>query len=183
LRLLAPTVLVSAAPADRTLAALREVGYSPVPVADTGQITIHRARPEEPPNGKLILLPGGQVAELSEFPGLAELEVPYMLAEPTPDPYEHARRLVTAGRTADDRNGRTWAIIGRMATRLPTAQQSLLGFVVDRGVRAGITLTDGLTATISHGELKGGALDAWCEEAGDYLEFPLAEIVEVRGAL
>ncbi|WP_345410014.1 hypothetical protein [Nonomuraea salmonea] len=68
-----------------------------------------------------------------------------------------------------------------MATRLPTAQQSLLGFVVDRGVRAGITLADGLTATISHGELKGGALDAWCEEAGDYLEFPLAEIVEVRG--
>ncbi|MBE1592433.1 helicase-associated domain-containing protein [Nonomuraea angiospora] len=183
LRLLAPTVLVSSAPADRTLAALREVGYSPVPVADTGQITIHRARPEEPPNGKLILLPGGQVAELSEFPGLAELEVPYMLAEPTPDPYEHARRLVSAGRTADDRNGRTWAIIGRMATRLPTAQQSLLGFVVDRGVRAGITLTDGLTATISHGELKGAALDAWCEEAGDYLEFPLAEIVEVRGAL
>ncbi|MFD0478221.1 hypothetical protein ACFQ0B_66125 [Nonomuraea thailandensis] len=39
-------------------------------------------------------------------------------------------------------------------------------------MRAGITLTDGLTATISHGELKGGALDAWCEEAGDYLEFP-----------
>ncbi|YCK40739.1 hypothetical protein ACNF49_43775 [Actinomadura sp. ATCC 39365] len=49
-------------------------------------------------------------------------------------------------------------------------------------MRAGITLADGLTATISHGELRAGALDAWCEEAGDYLEFPLAEIVEVRGA-
>ncbi|MEV5500006.1 helicase-associated domain-containing protein [Nonomuraea fuscirosea] len=183
LRLLAPTVLVSGAPADRTLAALREVGYSPVPVSDTGEITIHRVRSEEPANGKLILLPGGQVAELAEFPGLAELEAPaYMLAEPAPDPYEHARRLVAAGRSEDAKNGRTWAIIGRMATRLPTAQQSLLGFVVDRGVRAGITLTDGLTATISHGELKGAALDAWCEEAGDYLEFPLAEIVEVRGA-
>ncbi|MET8869829.1 helicase-associated domain-containing protein [Nonomuraea sp. NPDC004580] len=181
LRLLAPTVLVSKAPADRTLSALREVGYSPVPVSDTGEITIHRARPEEPAGGKLILLPGGQVAELSDFPGITETP-PYMLAEPAPDPYEHARRLLAAGRPEDDRNGRTWAIIGRMATRLPTAQQSLLGFVVDRGVRAGITLADGLTATISHGELKGGALDAWCEEAGDYLEFPLAEIVEVRGA-
>ncbi|MFG1695974.1 helicase-associated domain-containing protein [Nonomuraea sp. NPDC049309] len=181
LRLLAPTVLVSKAPADRTLAALREVGYSPVPVSDTGEITIHRAKPEEPAGGKLILLPGGQVAELSDFPGIAETP-PYMLAEPTPDPYEHARRLLAADRPEDDTNGRTWAIIGRMATRLPTAQQSLLGFVVDRGVRAGITLADGLTATISHGELKGAALDAWCEEAGDYLEFPLAEIVEVRGA-
>ncbi|MFG1701571.1 helicase-associated domain-containing protein [Nonomuraea sp. M3C6] len=183
LRLLAPTVLVSGAGADRTLAALREVGYSPVPVSDTGEITIHRARAEEPQNGKLILLPGGQVAELAGFPGIAELEAPpYMLAEPTPDPHEHARRLLAASRQDAEKIGRTWAIIGRMATRLPTAQQSLLGFVVDRGVRAGITLTGGLTATISHGELKGGALDAWCEEAGDYLEFPLAEIVEVRGA-
>lgn len=181
LRLLAPTVLVSKAPADRTLAALREVGYSPVPVSDTGEITVHRAKPEEPAGGKLILLPGGQVAELSDFPGITETP-PYMLAEPAPDPYEHARRLLAADRPGDDKNGRTWAIIGRMATRLPTAQQSLLGFVVDRGVRAGITLADGLTATISHGELKGAALDAWCEEAGDYLEFPLAEIVEVRGA-
>ncbi|PZG17254.1 helicase-associated domain-containing protein [Nonomuraea aridisoli] len=182
LRLLAPTVLVSAAPADRTLAALREVGYSPVPVADTGEITIHRARAEEPGHGKLILLPGGQVAELSDFPGLEVEPPPHVLAEPPPDPYEHARRLVSASKQDDGRNGRTWAVIGRMATRLPTAQQSLLGFVVDRGVRAGITLSDGLTATISHGELRGGALDAWCEEAGDYLEFPLSEIVEVRGA-
>ncbi|NUR90098.1 MAG: helicase-associated domain-containing protein, partial [Nonomuraea sp.] len=178
LRLLAPTVLVSSAPADRTLAALREHGYSPVPVADTGEIAIRRTRIEEPQNGKLILLPGGQVAELADFASPPHS----ILADPIPDPHEHARRLITASRTAGEQNGRTWAIIGRMATRLPTAQQSLLGFVVDRGVRAGITLTDGLTATISHGELRAGALDAWCEEAGDYLEFPLAEIVEVRGA-
>ncbi|MGN9845029.1 helicase-associated domain-containing protein [Nonomuraea sp. H19] len=189
LRLLAPTVLVSPAGAERTLSALREAGYSPVPVSDTGQITIHRARAaelspgEQPSNGKLILLPGGQVAELAEVPDLAELAAPpHLLAEPAPDPREHARRLVTASRAEAATNGRTWAIIGRMATRLPTAQQSLLGFVVDRGVRAGITLADGLTATISHGELKGAVLDAWCEEAGDYLEFPLVEIVEVRGA-
>ncbi|NRQ37561.1 helicase-associated domain-containing protein [Nonomuraea sp. NN258] len=180
LRLLAPTVLVSAADAERTLAALRENGYSPVPVSDTGEISIRRARAaqlDEPHNGKLILLPGGQVAEL------AECEAPaYVIAEPTPDPREHARRLIETGRAGSGTNGRTWAVIGRMANRLPTAQQSLLGFVVDRGVRAGITLADGLTATISHGELKGGALDAWCEEAGDYLEFPLAEIIEVKGA-
>ncbi|MEV0592491.1 helicase-associated domain-containing protein [Nonomuraea cavernae] len=179
LRLLAPTVLVSSAPAERTLAALRDNGYSPVPVADTGEIAIRRTRIEEPPNGKLILLPGGQVAELADFADHDALR--HVLADPAPDPHEHARRLVAAGKAAEH-SGRTWAVIGRMATRLPTAQQSLLGFVVDRGVRAGITLTDGLTATISHGELKGGALDAWCEEAGDYLEFPLAEIIEVTGA-
>ncbi|MER6945417.1 helicase-associated domain-containing protein [Nonomuraea sp. NPDC000554] len=176
-RLLAPTVLVSSVGPEPTLAALRENGYSPVAVSDTGEIAIHRTRAEEPHNGKLILLPGGQVAELSDF------EAPHQaFAEPAPDPHEHARRLIAAGRNANEQNGRTWAVIGRMATRLATAQQSLLGFVVDRGVRAGITLTDGLTATISHGELRGGVLDAWCEEAGDYLEFPLAEIVEVRGA-
>lgn len=191
LRLLAPTVLVSAAGAERTLAALRENGFSPVAVADTGRIAIRRTRPEEPlggtggtggTGGRLVLLPGGQVAQLAE-PGdaLGDGEA-HLVAEPVPDPYEHARRLVAAGRSAEPGGGRTWAVIGRMATRLPTAQQSLLGFVVDRGVRAGITLTGGLTATISHGELRGAALDAWCEEAGDYLEFPLAEIVEVRGA-
>lgn len=178
LRLLAPTVLVAATGAERTLAALREAGYAPVPVADTGEIAIRRTRAEEPRSGKLILLPGGQVAELPD----AELPGGPLIAEPPPDPHEHARRLIAESRQAGERNGRTWAVIGRMATRLPTAQQSLLGFVVDRGVRAGIKLTDGLTATISHGELRGGALDAWCEEAGDYLEFPLAEIVEVKGA-
>lgn len=174
LRLLAPTVLVSAVPADKTLAALRENGYAPVPVEDGGEITVRRARSEEPRGGRLILLPGGRVAEL-EQPSPP-------LFEPPPDPREHARRLRTTEGESSRRGGRTWAVIGRMASRLPTAQQSLLGFVVDRGVRAAITLTDGVTATISHGELRGGALDAWCEEAGDYLEFPLADIVEVRGA-
>lgn len=177
LRLLAPTVLVSSATAERTLGALRENGYAPVFLAETGEITVRRTpldprEPERSRDGRLILLPGGQVAEVAP---------PYVLVEPAPDPREHAGRLLAARRD-EERPGRTWAIIGRTATRLPTAQQSLLGFVVDRGVRAGIRLSDGLTATISHGELRGAALDAWCEEAGDYLEFPLAEIVEVRGA-
>ncbi|MEU7983817.1 helicase-associated domain-containing protein [Streptosporangium canum] len=173
LRLLAPTVLASAMPAGKTLAALRENGYAPVPIEDTGEITVRRARIEEPRNGRLILLPGGRVAELEQ--------PPHPLVEPPPDPHEHARRLLAGEDGAVRQQGRTWAVIGRMASRLPTAQQSLLGFVVDRGVRAAITLTDGLTATISHGELRSGVLDAWCEEAGDYLEFPLADIVEVRG--
>ncbi|GAB2489937.1 helicase-associated domain-containing protein [Streptosporangium sandarakinum] len=174
LRLLAPTVLASAQPADRTLAALRENGYAPVPVEDTGEITVRRARVDEPQNGRLILLPGGRVAELEQ--------PPHPLVEPPPDPGEHARRLLSAENHIAQAGGRTWAVIGRMASRLPTAQQSLLGFVVDRGVRAAITLADGLTATVSHGELRSGVLDAWCEEAGDYLEFPLADIIEVRGA-
>ncbi|GAA5045729.1 hypothetical protein HNP84_002565 [Thermocatellispora tengchongensis] len=174
LRLLAPTVLASSAPAERTLAALRENGYAPVPIDDTGEITIHRAKIEEPSGGRLILLPGGRVAELEQ--------PPYSIAEPAPDPREHAQRLLSASDAQGRPHGRTWAIIGRVATRLPTAQQSLLGFVVDRGVRAAITLADGVTATISHGELRGGVLDAWCEEAGDYLEFPLADIVDVRAA-
>ncbi|WP_214416685.1 helicase-associated domain-containing protein [Sphaerisporangium fuscum] len=166
LRLLAPTVLAGTAPAERTLAALRDAGYAPVPVDDTGEIAVKR----EPQGGRLILLPGGRVAELEEPQPL--------ITDPPPDPREHARRLVR-GRDEERHTGQTWAVIGRLATRLPTAQQSLLGFVVDRGVRALITLSDGLTATISHGELRRGVLDAWCEEAGDYLEFPLAEIASV----
>ncbi|MEU8274570.1 helicase-associated domain-containing protein [Microbispora bryophytorum] len=168
LRLLAPTVLAGAAPAAVTLAALRDAGYAPVPVDDTGEITIRR----EPPGGRLILLPGGRVAEL-EHPGPP--------LEPPPDPREHARRLLVSGGpvAAAAQPRQTWAVIGRMATRLPAAQQSLLGFVVDREVRAMITLADGVTATVSHGELRSGVLDAWCEEAGDYLEFPLNEISSV----
>ncbi|WP_203982538.1 helicase-associated domain-containing protein [Sphaerisporangium rufum] len=165
LRLLAPTVLAATAPADRTLAALRDAGYAPLPVDDTGAIAVRR----EPSGGRLIVLPGGRVAELEEPPPVFET---------APDPREHARRLVRT-RGEEPQPGQTWAVIGRLATRLPTAQQSLLGFVVDRGVRALITLADGLTATVSHGELRRGVLDAWCEEAGDYLEFPLAEIASV----
>ncbi|GAA1005658.1 hypothetical protein Aple_051870 [Acrocarpospora pleiomorpha] len=168
LRLLASSVLASSAPADRTLAALREAGYAPVPVNDTGEIEIRR----EPQSGRLILLPGGRVAELDPLP---------LLTEPPPDPHEHAKRLITTREEAKQ-NGQTWALIGRMATRLPTAEQSLLGFVVDRGVRALITLSDGVTATVSHGELHSGVLDAWCEEAGDYLEFPLNEIASVTAS-
>ena len=165
LRLLAPTVLAGSAPAATTLAALREAGYAPVPVDDGAEITIRRA----PNAGRLTLLPGGRVAELDPSPSLLE---------PPPDPREHARRLLVNGGSAGT-GGQTWAVIGRMATRLPTAQQSLLGFVVDRDVRALITLSDGVTATVSHGELRSGVLDAWCEEAGDYLEFPLNEIASV----
>ncbi|ETK36070.1 helicase-associated domain-containing protein [Microbispora sp. ATCC PTA-5024] len=165
LRLLAPTVLASAAAPAPTLDALREAGYAPVPVDDTGEITVRR----EPPGGRLILLPGGRVAEL---------DPPGALLEPPPDPREHARRLLVNAGSAGP-GGQTWAVIGRMATRLPAAQQSLLGFVVDRDVRALITLSDGVTATVSHGELRSGVLDAWCEEAGDYLEFPLNEIASV----
>jgi len=170
LRQLAPTVLASSVPAERTLAALREAGYSPVPVDDTGEITVRR---EPAGGGKLILLPGGRVAELESTP------IP--IADPPPDPREHARRLLRA-RAREEPQGRTWAVIGRLATRLPTAQQSLLGSVVDRGTRAMITLTDGITATISHGELRRNVLEAWCEEAGDYLEFPLSEISSVTAA-
>ncbi|WP_066365683.1 helicase-associated domain-containing protein [Herbidospora mongoliensis] len=168
LRQLAPTVLASSAPADRTLHALREAGYAPVPVNDTGDIEIRR----EPQGGRLILLPGGRVAEL---------DPPPMLTEPPPDPHEHAKRLIK-NREDERQIVQTWALIGRMASRLPTAQQSLLGFVVDRGVRALITLSDGVTATVSHGELHSGFLDAWCEEAGDYLEFPLNEIASVTAS-
>src|SRR6185312_9858672 len=99
LRLLAPTVLVSSAGAERTLAALREHGYSPVPVTDGGEITIRRTRVEEPHNGKLILLPGGQVAELSELAAIGGAEaIPHIIAEPIPDPHEHAARLISASR-------------------------------------------------------------------------------------
>jgi hypothetical protein len=165
LRLLAETVLAGSAPAEPTLAALREAGYAPVPVDDTGAITIRR----EPAGGRLILLPGGRVAQLDPTA---------TLVEPPPDPREHARRLLVNAGPAGT-GGQTWAVIGRMANRLPVAQQSLLGCVVDRDVRALITLSDGVTATISHGELRSGVLDAWCEEAGDYLEFPLNEIASV----
>src|SRR5690606_30634212 len=105
LRQLAPTVLASSVPAERTLAALREAGYAPVPVDDTGEITIRR----EPPGGKLILLPGGQVAELDTRP--------FPAADPPPDPREHARRLLRA-RSAERPPGQTWAVIGRLASRL-----------------------------------------------------------------
>ncbi|WP_433413641.1 helicase-associated domain-containing protein [Microtetraspora malaysiensis] len=209
LRLLAPTVLASGATAERTLAALREAGYAPVPDGFGGLAVRRGPRPghdtpdrtgdregkrdgerePDPRDGRLILFPGGRTAE-ADVPahpyglldGLANLP------PDVPDPREHARRLLAAsgarrgGETPDRAPGRTWAVIGRRAIRLPTAQQTLLGFVVDRGVRALITLTDGVTATVSHGELRDGVLDAWCEEAGDYLDFPLGEITSVVAA-
>lgn len=119
--------------------------------------------------GRLVVFPGGRDADRSTV----------SLIEPPPDPREHARRLLGTAGVRQRSGQRSWAVIGRMATRLPVAQQSLLGRVVDRNLRAFITLRDGVTATISHGELHSGVLDAWCEEAGDYLEFPLDEIASV----
>ncbi|WP_283133868.1 helicase-associated domain-containing protein [Rhizohabitans arisaemae] len=156
LRLLAPTVLASVLGPEQTLAALREAGYAPVAERSPDSV---RAKPRPPVKSRAHPVRTGRAA------------CPV-------DPREHAARLIAVG-TALRARGQTWAVIGRHAFRLPPAQQAHLGFVVDRGVAARVTGTDGFSATVSFGELDGEVLDAWCDETGDYRRFPLGEIVEV----
>ncbi|RJL20560.1 helicase-associated domain-containing protein [Bailinhaonella thermotolerans] len=189
LRVLAPTVLASALPPAATLEALRAAGYSPVATDASGVMTVRRDAPRAavPPVDRArhaLVLADGRARWVRTEPGPGQAA----------DPLTHARRLLAAERESAEPAGpaerparaagagRTWSVIGRHASRLGPAEQTHLGFVVDHGIVVRVKVADGSEWTISHGELHGDQLDAWCSEISDYERFRLSEIVAVTPA-
>ncbi|WAL72687.1 helicase C-terminal domain-containing protein [Kitasatospora sp. YST-16] len=188
LRQLAPTVLISRTPADKTLAALRAAGYAPVAEKPDGSVRIERARhhraasPVPPPRR-----PGGRTrsqrtdARTADTGTAVDLhalacrlrDAPQDL--PVPDPYD--------GRPyASD----TEEIIAETARNLSFTDARQLAHAVDEGrsVTIEYVATSGSTTvrTLSRLELDAPYLHAWCHLRDDERVFTISRIHGVMPA-
>ncbi|MCG6494463.1 helicase C-terminal domain-containing protein [Kitasatospora sp. A2-31] len=179
LRLLAPTVLISRAPLDKTLAALRSAGYAPVAEKPDGSVRIERApqhrapRPVPPPRRSGDRRPAdtgaagiGTAAELS---ALADRLRAAPHDRPEPDPEN--------GRPYDSD---TEEIIAGYARNLSFTDVRQLAHAVDRGrpITVEYVATSGSTTvrTLSRLELDAPYLHAWCHLRDDERMFTLSRI-------
>ncbi|MGW4596639.1 helicase-associated domain-containing protein [Streptomyces sp. NPDC004457] len=165
LRHLAPTVLLSRTPLEKTLAALRTEGYAPVAEAADGTVRVerprsHRATAPVPPPRKAAGGPGTgsrttDAPERAELTTLATRLVGTPLAPPEPDPYDG----VTFATDTEE-------IIAGYATRLPSCDVRQLAHAVDSGAAVVIeyaAATGSRTIrTISDLDLDPPYLRAWC---------------------
>ncbi|MFB7472919.1 helicase C-terminal domain-containing protein [Kitasatospora sp. NPDC056184] len=182
LRLLAPTVLISRTPLDKTLSALRSAGYAPVAEKPDGSIRIERAQrhraasPVPPPR-----LPGGRsrpqrtadrAADVRTAVDLRALATRLLGAPqdvPEPDPYD--------GRPYDSD---TEEIIAGYARNLSFTDVRQLAHAVNDGQAITIeyVATSGNTTvrTLSQLELDAPYLHAWCHLRNDDRVFTISRI-------
>ncbi|MDR3034121.1 MAG: helicase C-terminal domain-containing protein [Kitasatospora sp.] len=186
LRQLAPTVLISRTPADRTLAALRAAGYAPVAEEPDGSVRIERARhhraasPVPPPRR-----PGGRTQRTAaRTAGVGTAVDLHALARrlrdapqdlPEPDPYD--------GRPyASD----TEEIIAETARNLSFTDARQLAHAVDEGRSITIeyvaTSGSATVRTLSRLELDAPYLHAWCHLREDERVFTISRIHGVMPA-
>ncbi|MFF4820574.1 helicase C-terminal domain-containing protein [Kitasatospora sp. NPDC001309] len=178
LRHLAPTVLISRTPPDKTLAALRAAGYAPVAETPDGTVRIERpphpraARPAPPPRRPGRPRTGARTPTKDEPADLRALAArlraaPQDGAEPAPDdgrPYA----------------GDTEEIIARNARHLTFTDVRQLAHAVDHGQAVTIeyVATSGNTTvrTLSRLALDAPYLNAWCHLREDERVFTLSRI-------
>ncbi|MEV7021254.1 helicase C-terminal domain-containing protein [Kitasatospora sp. NPDC093558] len=182
LRLLAPTVLISRTPLDKTLAALRSAGYAPVAEKPDGSVRIERAQrpraasPVPPPR-----LSGGRsrtqrtderAADVRTAVDLRALATRLRGAPqdvPEPDPYD--------GRPYDSD---TEEIIAGYARGLSFTDVRQLAHAVNEGQAVTIeyVAASGNTTvrTLSQLELDAPYLHAWCHLRNDNRVFTLSRI-------
>ncbi|GGZ73722.1 helicase C-terminal domain-containing protein [Streptomyces echinoruber] len=177
LRHLAPTVLVSRTPLEKTLAALRAEGYAPVAETAEGTVRVerprrHRVKAPVPAPRRAADGPG---VRSTAAPGRAELtalaarlaDAP--LAHPAPDPY-HGLPFATD----------TEEIIAGCATRLSHADVRQLAHAVDDGTAVTVEYVDATGSrtirTISGLELDPPYLYAWCHLRDAERVFTLSRI-------
>ena len=182
LRLLAPTVLVSRAPLDETLALLRAEGFAPVAETAEGTVRVeqaqrHRAAGQVPPPRR----PGGKPGPRGS--GARTEQAP----EPC-DPRALATRLRAAPPTRpkpDPYNGvpfdtDTEEIIAAYASRLSLTDVRQLAHAVDAGraVTVEYVATSGsrTVRTLSDLVLDPPYLAAWCQLRNDERVFTLSRV-------
>jgi hypothetical protein len=182
LRQLAPTVLISRTPADKTLVALRAAGYAPVAEKPDGSVRIERAQrpraasPVPPPR-----LSGGrartQRTNAQSTDARTAVDLPALAARlrgapqdiPEPDPWD--------GRPYDSD---TEEIIAGSARNLSFVDVRQLAHAVNEGQAITIeyVASSGNTTvrTLSRLELDAPYLTAWCHLRNDERVFTLSRI-------
>ncbi|MGW3231309.1 helicase C-terminal domain-containing protein [Kitasatospora sp. NPDC001095] len=188
LRLLAPTVLISRTPLDKTLAALRSAGYAPVAEKPDGSVRIERAQrpraagtlPTPRPSG------GGsrtQRADARTTDARTTVDLPSLAVRlrgapqdiPEPDPW-------------DDRpyDSDTEEIIAGHARNLSFTDVRQLAHAVNDGQAVTIeyvaTSGSATVRTLSRLELDAPYLHAWCHLRNDERMFTISRIHGVMPA-
>ncbi len=162
LRLLAPTVLSSAAPTDETVAALRDAGYLPMPEAPSVEAPAAKGVAEaSAPDRDAV---GSD--ERTVVPRLTGSAREVYVPPPPADPDELATRLLGADPSSADDDSETVQRLAEMARRLSQAEIRILADALDRLGPVMITYrsqTGGTTRrVISEAALFGTSIYAWC---------------------
>ncbi len=207
LALLAPTVLASTLPLDRTLAALRSAGYAPVGEADDGAAMIERPKQRRTPQRARVLpfhqhgddatayvtvrQRGGQESSPSDVAAA-------LVASAEPDEPEPGALLElvkpaaprTAIATPPERLVNapvkipTLRTVQQSARQLGAEEQHVLAQAIDNQRPIRIVYEDGqeniTKRVIEPIELEGSLLTAWCRLRNDERAFHLSNIKSVR---
>ncbi|MFI8421870.1 helicase-associated domain-containing protein [Streptomyces sp. NPDC085479] len=168
LRQLAPTVLVSASPPDKTLAALRDQGYAPVAEAPDGTVRIEEAPPQ-----RVAAVPTPRKSSAKAGTGLAAHQATEESA--VVDAHALAARLLNAPPTAPEPDPfgsgvpfgtDTEEIVAGYAKQLAYADVRQLGHALDAGTAITVEYVAAsgsrTVRTLSRLELDPPYLEAWC---------------------
>jgi hypothetical protein len=171
LRLLAPGVLASAQPAERTLELLRANGYAPVAVDSHGapvlrRVTPRRARPRPRVAPRAIAAP--------------------FVPEPPDDLHGLAESLLAAGVEPEPADGGLTAEVRRFGSHLSSQEISWLTGALQRETPVEITYLDsndrGSRRVITPLEVVSGRVEAWCHLRDDERHFLIERIQHVLPA-
>lgn len=200
LRQLAPTVLISRLPLDRTLAALRAAGYAPVAETADGTVRVEKARsrraagPARLPAAVPVPAPrgtraknGGRTAATRAAKASAAIDSDTLLDSDT-----LAAQLLAAPPTTPDpaplRGGAPFAtdteeIVAGWAKRLPYGDVRQLAYAIDAGgaITVEYVATSGnrTVRTLSRLMLDPPYLEAWCHLRDAERVFTLSRIQSV----
>jgi hypothetical protein len=190
LRQLAPTVLISRSPIDKTLAALRAQGYAPVAETADGAVRIEKARPQRA--AAPVPTPRGTRARNS-----GQIAATHAAKAPAAvDPNALAARLLAAPPTTPEPapfdGGVPFAtdteeIVAGWAKDLPYSDIRQLAHAIDAGgaITVEYVATSGnrTVRTLSHLELDPPYLEAWCHLRDAERVFTLSRIHGVMSAM
>ncbi|MFI9203976.1 helicase-associated domain-containing protein [Streptomyces sp. NPDC053048] len=188
LRQLAPTVLVSRTPWERTLAALRTAGYAPVAETADGAVRIERpprrraaapVPPQRPPGGAALRSAGGRAPQApapADPSALAARLRAAPLATPRPDPDNDVPFATdTEEMIAGDALHLTLTDVRQLAHAVNKGHTVSIEYVTASGNRT--------VRTLSGLELDWPYLYAWCHLRNDERVFALSRIHEVMPVL
>ncbi|GAA0271169.1 helicase-associated domain-containing protein [Cryptosporangium japonicum] len=196
LRAVAPTVLLSAADPDETLAALRAAGYAPTGVTEDGIARVERRShpradaprpwapeseaPEVDPGAvadRLLAAPVTVVPEVTDRESVAERR--------SSDPWAGAPRTVAEAR-ADLASRHPRVVVERQAGTLSAPERALLLDAIETGAPVRIDYVGATgratSRVIESAELTGDAVIAWCHLRTAERMFVLSRIRTVSPA-